>query len=158
MRRWLGLMIVPNTERSGLLLWLQLETDSFLLPLWIEATPEELLAYAKPIVVRPTTMSEPFKKISVKMPTLEEDKQITQAAIDDEDALPLTAEQLNEMLPLRSLRGRPRSYNKKQLVSIRYSPEVLEFFKSSGAGWQSRMDAVLKEYVTSRSSGDAKGV
>lgn len=103
-------------------------------------------------------MSEPFKKIAVKMPTLEEDKQITQAAIDDEDALPLTAEQLNEMLPLRSLRGRPRSDNKKQLVSIRYSPEVLEFFKSSGAGWQSRMDAVLKEYVTSHSSGDAKGV
>lgn len=103
-------------------------------------------------------MSKPFKKISVKMPTLEEDKQITQAAIDDEDALPLTAEQLNEMLPLRSLRGRPRSDNKKQLVSIRYSPEVLEFFKSSGAGWQSRMDAVLKEYVASHSSGDAKGV
>lgn len=102
-------------------------------------------------------MPDPFKKISVKMPTLEEDEQITQAAIDDEDALPLTAEQLNEMVPLRSLRGRPRSDNKKQLVSIRYSPEVLEFFKSSGADWQSRIDAVLKEYVASHSSGDAKG-
>ena len=102
-------------------------------------------------------MSEPFKKISLKMPTLEEDVQITQAAIDDEDAQPLTAEQLNEMVPLRSLRGRPRSENKKQLVSIRYSPEVLEFFKSSGAGWKSRMDAVLREYVAAHSDGDAKG-
>ena len=36
----------------------------------------------------------------------------------------------------------------KQLVSVRYSPEVLEFFRASGAGWQSRMDEVLKEWVT----------
>ena len=35
----------------------------------------------------------------------------------------------------------------KQLVSVRYSPEVLEFFRASGAGWQSRMDEALKEWV-----------
>ena len=35
----------------------------------------------------------------------------------------------------------------KQLVSVRYSPEVLEFFKASGAGWQSRMDEALKQWV-----------
>ena len=39
----------------------------------------------------------------------------------------------------------------KQLVSIRYSPEVLAFFKASGAGWQSRMDEALKQWVSSRS-------
>ncbi len=102
-------------------------------------------------------MSKPFKKVSVRMPTLEEDEQITQAAAEDPDALPLTDEQMNQMVPLKSLRGRPRLANKKQLVSIRYSSEVLEYFKSFGAGWQSRMDAVLKEYVESRSRGDAKG-
>ncbi|MFM6062793.1 MAG: BrnA antitoxin family protein, partial [Microcystis panniformis] len=26
--------------------------------------------------------------------------------------------------------------NKKQLVSIRYSPEVIDYFRASGAGWQ----------------------
>jgi uncharacterized protein (DUF4415 family) len=36
----------------------------------------------------------------------------------------------------------------KQLVSVRYSPEVLEFFRASGAGWQSRMDEVLKVWVS----------
>lgn len=102
-------------------------------------------------------MSTPSKKIVVKMPTFEEDELITQAAVGDQDALPLTDEQLNEMVPLRSLRGRPRLANKKQLVSIRYSPEVLEFFKSTGAGWQSRMDAVLREYVELHSGSDAKG-
>ena len=39
----------------------------------------------------------------------------------------------------------------KQLVSVRYSPEVLAFFKASGAGWQSRMDDALKQWVSSQS-------
>ncbi|MFN0317345.1 MAG: BrnA antitoxin family protein [Burkholderiales bacterium] len=39
----------------------------------------------------------------------------------------------------------------KQLVSVRYSPEVLEFFKAGGPGWQSRMDEALKQWVSSRS-------
>lgn len=118
---------------------------------------EESSACVELIAVRSNTMSDPSKKIEIQMPTLEEDELITRAAVDDRDALPLTDEQLAEMVPLRALRGRPRLAIKKQLVSIRYSPEVLEFFKSSGAGWQSRMDAVLKEYVESHSHGDAAG-
>ena len=39
----------------------------------------------------------------------------------------------------------------KQLVSVRYSPEVLSFFKSSGPGWQSRMDEALKQWVSGQS-------
>jgi uncharacterized protein (DUF4415 family) len=39
----------------------------------------------------------------------------------------------------------------KQLVSVRYSPEVLAFFKASGAGWQSRMDDALKQWVAAHS-------
>ena len=38
----------------------------------------------------------------------------------------------------------------KQLVSVRYSPEVLAFFKASGAGWQSRMDDALKQWISSQ--------
>ena len=37
----------------------------------------------------------------------------------------------------------------KQLVSVRYSPEVLEYFKLEGAGWQTRMDEALKQWVAS---------
>jgi uncharacterized protein (DUF4415 family) len=51
------------------------------------------------------------------------------------------------MVPLRALRGRPKSGSAKQLVSVRYSQEVLAYFKSTGEGWQSRMDGVLREYV-----------
>jgi len=102
-------------------------------------------------------MSKPLKKISLKMPTLEEDQVITAAVELDADALPLTDEQMNAMVPAKALRGRPKLANKKQLVSIRYSPEVIDFFKASGAGWQARMDAVLKDYVNIHSSGNAKG-
>ena len=40
----------------------------------------------------------------------------------------------------------------KQLVSVRYSPEVLEFFRASGAGWQTQMDEVLKQWVASHAT------
>ena len=102
-------------------------------------------------------MSKPLKKNSLKMPTIEEDKLITAAAESDPDALPLTDEQMSAMVPIRVLRGRPKLASKKRLVSIRYSPEVIDYFRASGAGWQARMDAVLKEYVEAHSTGDAKG-
>jgi uncharacterized protein (DUF4415 family) len=38
----------------------------------------------------------------------------------------------------------------KQLVSVRCSPEVLAFFKAGGAGWQSRMDDALKQWVSTQ--------
>jgi len=96
-------------------------------------------------------MTKPSKHPSVAMPTLQEDKVITAAAKADPDAQPLTPKQLKSMVPMRALRGRPKSESTKQLVSVRYSPEVLEFFKSTGEGWQSRMDGVLRNYVTRHS-------
>ena len=101
-------------------------------------------------------MSKVSKRPSITLPTLKEDRAITAAAQSDPDARPLTPRQLKAMIPLRALRGRPRSANAKQLVSVRYSPEVLAFFKSTGEGWQSRMDGVLREYVT-RHSRRARG-
>ena len=35
----------------------------------------------------------------------------------------------------------------KQAISVRLSPEVVSFFKSKGAGWQTRMDNALKLLV-----------
>ena len=101
-------------------------------------------------------MSKVSKRRPIAMPTLQEDKNITAAAKADPDARPLSPKQLKAMVPLRALRGRPKSGSAKQLVSVRYSPEVLAYFKSTGEGWQSRMDGVLREYVT-RHSRKARG-
>jgi uncharacterized protein (DUF4415 family) len=96
-------------------------------------------------------MSKPPRKpLKIAMPSVAEDKRITAAAMADPDAQPLTAEQLKAMVPMQSLRGRPKSEHKKQLVSIRYSAEVLAYFRGTGEGWQARMDHVLKEYVMRR--------
>lgn len=47
--------------------------------------------------------------------------------------------------------GRPKLASSKVLLSVRYSQEVVEYFRSTGEGWQSRMDGVLREYVAQHS-------
>ena len=96
-------------------------------------------------------MSKISKSRTIRTPTAAEDRAITAAAKADPDAKPLTAKQLKAMVPLRTLRGRPKSESPKQLVSLRYSQEVLAYFKSTGEGWQSRIDSILREYVMKQS-------
>ena len=77
-------------------------------------------------------MSKISKRPKVHMPSVQEDQAITAAARSDPDAQPLTPAQLKAMVPLQSLRGRPKSANKKLLVSVRYSPEVLAYLRQMG--------------------------
>jgi uncharacterized protein (DUF4415 family) len=101
----------------------------------------------EPTAVRSSTVSKVPER-AVAMPTVAEDRVITSAAKGDPDALPLTPRQLKAMAALRTLRGRPKSDNPKQLVSVRDSQEVLAYFKSTGEGWQSRRDGVLRDDVS----------
>lgn len=41
--------------------------------------------------------------------------------------------------------GRPRSETKRVPVSLRIDPDVLDAFKATGAGWQTRMNDALAE-------------
>jgi uncharacterized protein (DUF4415 family) len=92
-------------------------------------------------------MSKTTPKRVLVLPSEAENRKIRRAAKADPEAQPLTDSQLRAMVPLKSVRGRPKSENKKLLVSVRYSPEVLSYFRSTGDGWQARMDGVLQEYV-----------
>jgi uncharacterized protein (DUF4415 family) len=47
---------------------------------------------------------------------------------------------------IRRGRGPSKSPTKK-LVSLRISPEVIDYFKSTGDGWQSRIDETLRQAV-----------
>lgn len=49
-----------------------------------------------------------------------------------------------EVMHIRA-RGRPKSDNPKVPVSIRLDRDVLEHFKKDGKGWQSRVNAALRE-------------
>ncbi|MEQ8819760.1 MAG: BrnA antitoxin family protein [Sumerlaeia bacterium] len=70
------------------------------------------------------------------------DEQIAKAVAEDPDAAPImSAEEL--MAKLNSAKAR------KQAVSIRLDAEVIEFFKSGGPGYQSRINAALRSVMES---------
>ena len=46
-------------------------------------------------------------------------------------------------------RTRAVTPRRKQLISVRLDPDVLEFFKADGRGYQTRMNAALRLYMNS---------
>lgn len=44
-------------------------------------------------------------------------------------------------------RGRPPSASRKESVKLRLHPEVLEYFRSTGQGWQTLIGSVLLKYT-----------
>jgi len=55
-----------------------------------------------------------------------------------------------EMIAGYKARGRPvgtRKEGTKQAVTVRFSPDVLEAFKATGPGWQTRINDVLRDAV-----------
>ena len=92
-------------------------------------------------------MSKIIPKRIITMPSMAENAKIVAAAKADPDAQPMTKAQLEVLVPLRAVRGRPKLENKKLLLSVRYSAEVVEYFRATGEGWQARMDSVLRQYV-----------
>ena len=92
-------------------------------------------------------MSKASKPKKIVMPSTAENKKILAAARRDPDAKPLSAKQLNTMIPLKNLRGRPKLAETKQLISVRYNPKVIAYFRATGEGWQARMDEILLKYV-----------
>jgi uncharacterized protein (DUF4415 family) len=49
----------------------------------------------------------------------------------------------------RGKRG-PQKAPTKKLVSLRLSPEVIDHFKATGPGWQTRIDSTLLESIKKR--------
>ena len=68
---------------------------------------------------------------------------------EDED---LKLVPLSQFLANRPKRGRPA----KIAVTIRYSHDVLEAFKSTGEGWQVRMDEALKDWLKHHKPNEAR--
>ena len=69
---------------------------------------------------------------------------INQAAAEDPDALPLDDsffESARNLPPSALLK------EGKRQITLRLDAEILDWFKASGSGYQSRMNAVLKAYV-----------
>jgi len=48
---------------------------------------------------------------------------------------------------IRRGRGRPPLEAPKRLVSLRLDPDVIERFRATGPGWQSRINRILRDYL-----------
>lgn len=77
----------------------------------------------------------------------------------DGEVRELTLADIQQMRPAKAalpvslqakLRTRgPQRTPTKERVTIRLSPEVVQPFRDTGAGWQSRLDAALKDWLSS---------
>ena len=71
--------------------------------------------------------------------------------IDPDDAPALTEEWFANAGTYRGgrlvRRGRPRKDNPKQPISLRLDPDVIEAYRASGLGWQTRLNDDLRKAV-----------
>ena len=66
----------------------------------------------------------------------------------DEDDRPATPEEMQAgMAVALKKRGRPMGSGTKEQVAIRIDREVLTAFRATGAGWQTRMNEALKDWL-----------
>ena len=49
------------------------------------------------------------------------------------------------------LRGRPKAAVTKERITIRLSPDVVQPFRATGDGWQTRIDAALRDWLKKHS-------
>lgn len=76
-------------------------------------------------------------------------KPIMDEWVDPDDAPPLDADWFDRADHYRGgvliRRGRPKSGAPKQAVSLRLDPEVVDWFRATGSGWQTRINETLRK-------------
>ena len=68
-----------------------------------------------------------------------------------ERATSLEESSLPESFKIAVRRGRPPKANPKVSTTIRFDADIIEAFKLSGAGWQSRMNQALRDWLKTHS-------
>lgn len=89
-----------------------------------------------------------MKKSKLVKPAAREERAIRAGIARDADTYELSREEFRELKPVR--RGRPKSALHKLPVTVRLDPQVVEYFRASGRGWQTRVNEALADYVSRR--------
>ena len=91
-----------------------------------------------------------LKPNTVLVNHLEEEK-IQKGIRADPDAQSLSDAEWKKVKPFVRL-GRPKAEVTKERITIRLSRDVVSTFRATGDGWQTRMDAALKQYIAEHTS------
>ena len=83
-------------------------------------------------------------------PELIDDENPEWTAEDFKRAVPFSGLPESMQAKLKSI-GRPKAAVTKERITIRLSPEVVAQFRASGDGWQTRVDAALKDWLKTHS-------
>lgn len=105
----------------------------------------------------------PKLKVGHTSPTPEEEAAINAGIAGDPDARELDAEWFAKAKPasevfapeiyaalvaMKRPRGRPKADETKVFTAIRLDADLLETFKATGKGWQTRVNAALRQFIT----------
>lgn len=88
----------------------------------------------------------PKLKTGTVFPTKEEDAAITKAAMSDPDAMPYTDAEWAKAKPARGP-GRPVGSGTKIAISLRLDRDLVDAFKGTGDGWQTRLNDALRDWT-----------
>ncbi|SAL81240.1 hypothetical protein AWB68_06068 [Caballeronia choica] len=83
------------------------------------------------------------KKLKLTRHSPEEEAQIQRGIDSDPETFIPSDEQFAKMKPL----GRPRLESPKVQLTVRYDADIVEAFKATGEGWQTRMNNALREWL-----------
>lgn len=81
----------------------------------------------------------------------EENPEWTEEASEQAIPFPELAKRMGWAVP-----GRPKAAVTKTPVNLRLDPEIVEHFKAGGAGWQTRINAVLGRHVKASKAASRK--
>jgi len=86
-----------------------------------------------------------------KLPLINEEGEVRELTRDDMALFKPAAEVLPaSLLKKLGVRG-PQKSPKKVVTTIRLSPDILEKFKATGNGWQTRIDKSLRQFINEHS-------
>jgi uncharacterized protein (DUF4415 family) len=88
-----------------------------------------------------------------RAPLIDDDGEVRELSAADLRRFKPAAEVLPpELLKVMGVKPRgPQKAPTKQATTIRLSPEVMASFKATGRGWQTRIDAALKDWLRTHS-------
>ena len=96
---------------------------------------------------KPSTFSK--EQIAAAIAAAPDKVKDAECPYDPNDAVAVAAYWAKGKVRLPGQRG-PQKAPTKVAVTVRYSADVVEYFKSTGEGWQTRMNDALREYVKHR--------